>query len=111
MLEIPASHMMNHHMVQAAIMWAASIFSVCIRMYFLFWHIVPFLFLPHIVFSALAHIEFLGRLGPNIIAFRIEGWPDMAPNKAEAPDGRWPVKAKESPTPKSRNIEDYHANQ
>ena len=71
MLEILASHMMNHHMVAAAgggrhhvvrggrrqphIMWAANIFSVCLlwlRLYFLFCRIFGFLFLPHIVFSS-----------------------------------------------------------
>ena len=60
LLNILAGHMMHHHMVAAAgggrhhvvrggritphIMWPASIFSICLRMYFLF--------LPHIVFAA-----------------------------------------------------------
>lgn len=76
MLEIPADHIMNHHMVSGGrrplhIMCPASIFSICLRMYFLC--------LPHIAFSALGPhcifvwtqycIVFLGRLGPNIHVF------------------------------------------
>jgi len=55
MLEILAGHMMNRHVVAAA---SASIFRIYLRLYFLNW--------PHIVFCALDHILFLGKLGPTI---------------------------------------------
>ena len=49
-------------------MWPASIFSICLCLYFLLW--------PDIVFSALAPycIVFLGRLGPKTYIFSASNW-------------------------------------
>jgi len=60
----------HHHKVRGGrrppyIMWAAGIFRICLRLYFLLW--------SHTVFSASAPccIVFLGRLGPQINAFQL----------------------------------------